>query len=123
MNKATFHSRKGDVACTQIDGSFVANCPARVLHIDMESRHEVGTDHDRVGVQCWLKGVAPARVQVGGPRVVKGVLPDLEQVDHLALANLAKAHTTPASLGPKLRSMHYVTWPNTPSKQGTGRNT
>ena len=108
MNTATFHSRKGNVANTQIDGAFVSNTSTRLLHIECESRHEVSTDHDRVGVKGWIKGAAAVRVQVGGPRMVTGVLPDLRQVDHGALIDLARTHTKPASLGPKFRASAAV---------------
>ena len=76
MHLPTFYSRKGNVTNTQIDGAFVSNSSARHLRIEEESRNEVGTDHDRVAVQAWVRGMATKRVAVGGPRVVTTPIPD-----------------------------------------------
>ena len=103
----TFHSRKGNVTNTQIDGGFVSNTPVGLLRVETESRREVGTDHDRVGVQGWVTGAAPERVVVGGPRVT-GVAPDIPEVSHGVLVELARHRTKPASLGPKFKASAAV---------------
>ena len=108
MHLPTFHSRKGTVTNTQIDGAFIANAACRQIHIEQESRHEVGTDHDRVAVQAWLRGEALARVVVGGPRVMKSVPPAVDSVDHQTLVQLARTHTKPASLGGKFKASAAV---------------
>ena len=56
MNTATFHSRKGAVASTQIDEAFVTGPGGPRLHIQVNSRHEIGTDHDRVEMVVGLAG-------------------------------------------------------------------
>ena len=108
MRAATFHSRKGNVASTQIDGAFVSNTHSRTLCIEEESRHEAGTDHDRVVVKGWLTGERVARVAFGGPRVVKDVVPDLPRVDQQSLSDLARGFTKPASLGRKFKASAAV---------------
>ena len=108
INVATFHSRKGNVASTQIDGAFTSNSPDRTLTIEEGSRHEIGTDHERIALQGWVRGDAAARVVVGGPRVVKGRLPDMHRVDQHTLGCLAKQYTKPASLGPKFKASAAV---------------
>ena len=60
MHLPTFHSRKGTVTNTQINGAFIANAACRQIHIEEESRHEVGTDHDRVAVRAWVERGGPA---------------------------------------------------------------
>ena len=108
MHTATFHSRKGNVASTQIDGAFVSNTHNRTLQIEEESRREAGTDHDRAIVRGWLTGERAVRVAVGGPRVVREVVPDLPSIDHQVLAGLAKEFTKPASLGRKFKASAAV---------------
>ena len=105
LTTPTFHSRKGNITNTQIDGMFLANGPDKgMLIIEEQSRNEVGTDHDRIHSTVWVKGRKAERMQVGGPRVVTGDLPTLLRVDQQTLASLAKKHTKPASLGPKFKA-------------------
>ena len=69
----TFHSRKGNVSSTQIDGRFVKGLQGR-LEICEDSRVEVGTDHDRIVLSGVLAGPGQRvkRVKAGGPlRVVR----------------------------------------------------
>ena len=108
MHATTFHSRKGNVASTQIDGAFVSNTRNQTLRIEEGSRHEAGTDHDRAVVRGWLTGERAARVVVGGPRVVKESVPDLPSINHQVLAALAKDYTKPASMGRKFRASAAV---------------
>ena len=69
LHAPTFHSRKGNVANTQIDGMFQINGSDKgTLVIEEDSRFEVGTDHDRITTTVWVKGKRKQRVQVGGPR-------------------------------------------------------
>ena len=51
----TFHSRKGNVACAQIDGALLRGDTKHELRIREGSRHEVGTDHDRIEVVVGLQ--------------------------------------------------------------------
>ena len=54
MHLPTFHSRKGS---TQIDGAFLSGNVNVTMDIQQGSRHEVGTDHDRVQLAVTLKAV------------------------------------------------------------------
>ena len=106
MHTATFHSRKGTVASTQIDGAFVSGPQAMQLHIKEDSRHEAGTDHDRVEVSLTLPGGGARkerRSQCGGPRVVCSPPPPQSCVTQESLKTLANKHTKPLSLGPKFK--------------------
>ena len=102
MHLATFHSRKRTVASTQIDGAFTSGHDNIQLVVSADSRHEIGTDHDRVEVMLWLPGGAKQRERVkgGGPRTVKSKPPTITQEQ---LKSLAKTHTRPLSLGCKFR--------------------
>ena len=101
LHTPTFHSRKGNVSDTQIDGAFCSQMAVGCLTIMESSRHEIGTDHDRVEVVVTIKGKTIKRVRAEGPRVVCRGLPQLQQVTQSKLEELAGSCTKPASLGPK----------------------
>ena len=105
MRKPTFVSRKQGVAATQIDGMFCARCLTLPLRIHTDSRHEVGTDHERIAGEIVFRGkrVRQAKVAVGGPRQLTSVPPPQSEINDEKLADLAKQHTKMASLGPKFR--------------------
>ena len=105
LHTPTFLSRKGNVANTQIDGMFQVNGSDKsMMVIEEGSRNEIGTDHDRITTSVWVKGKSSKRVQVGGPRVVAGTLPQIARIDHQTLAQLSSKYTKPAFLGPRFRA-------------------
>ena len=106
MNTATFHSRKGTVASTQIDGAFVTGPGGARLHIQVNSRREIGIDHDRVEMVVGLAGKGGPRGKrgnAGGPRAVSTQPPPQSAINQHALKTLATKHTKPLSLGDKFR--------------------
>ena len=103
----TFVPRRAGASSTQIDGVFAARCHVTPVQVERDSRHEVGTDHERV--RAWLllrgprRGLVGAKHRAGGPRSVCSVPPPQTSIDESALQRLAAVHTKPASLGPKFR--------------------
>ena len=101
----TFHSRKGNVASTQIDGAFLRGPGQVTLDVCEGSRHEVGTDHDRIEVMLSVQhGSRPVRkTAAGGPRTLVSEPPSQTVITQDSLKQLAKQHTKPLSLGPKFQ--------------------
>ena len=108
LSTPTFHSRKGNVANTQIDGAFGNLATATCLEIMEQSRHEIGTDHDRVEMTLVIKGEAVKRVRAGGPRVLCRDLPQMTRITQQRLEQIAQTCTKPASLGPKFVASEAV---------------
>ena len=104
-SKPTFVSRKSGITSAQIDGMFCARCRGSPLAIHSSSRHEIGTDHERITGEILLRGrrVKQAKVSMGGPRQLLSTPPPQPMLDDQILAKLAQQHTGVASLGPKFR--------------------
>ena len=100
----TFHSRKGNVARTQIDGGFVKGLECQ-LQIREGSRAQAGTDHDRVELLGVLKGKPSNKLasRRGGPMRVVQPPPPVETIDQQTLEHIASRHCKPASLGDRFR--------------------
>ena len=102
----TFIPRRAGASSTQIDGIFAARCHVTPAQVEKDSRHEIGTDHERVMAEVLLRGVRTrddSRHKAGGPRKVVSTPPPQPHIDDKVLSKLATTHTRPASLGPKFR--------------------
>ena len=98
----TFHSRKPNVASTQIDGCFARGLAGK-MEIAEGSRVQVGTDHDRVEVVATLVGKhSKQKARRGGPMRVISVPALVHEIDQQTLEHLANKRCRPASLGEKL---------------------
>ena len=53
----TFVPRRAGASSAQIDGVFAARCHVTPVHVEKDSRHEIGTDHERVKAWLLLSGV------------------------------------------------------------------
>ena len=99
----TFVPRRAGASSTQIDGCFAARCHITPVQVEKDSRHEVGTDHERVSARVLLrKGrrtCTQDKHQAGGPRRVCSTPPPQEELTETILQSLAQKHTKPASLG------------------------
>ena len=107
----TFHSRKGTVSSTQIDGIFVTGNDRRHVNIAEGSRHELGTDHDRVEMLLDIRASnakRDGRVGAGGARVVCRDIPPQQTVNQQTLQQLAQKYTKPVSLGGKFKASAAV---------------
>ena len=106
-DKPTFVPRRAGASCTQIDGCYAARCHVTPLCVEAGSRHEVGTDHERVSAGVLLrKGGGMdrrARHSAGGPRRVVTMPEPQSVITDDILRRLAIKHTRPASLGPRFR--------------------
>ena len=51
----TFIPRRAGASSTQIDGCFAARCHITPIQVENNSRHEVGTDHERVSARVLLR--------------------------------------------------------------------
>ena len=101
LHTPTFHSRKGNVTNTQIDGVFATAGVESCMMIIEGSRAQIGTDHDRVEISFVLRGAAVKRVRAGGPRIVHRTLPEVAAVTQATLQTISQQCTKPANLGPK----------------------
>ena len=108
LGAPTFHSRKGNVANTQIDGAFSTFAGTSDLKIIEQSRNEISTDHDRVEVMVAFRGKRVARVRAGGPRTVSRSPPVLTTITQRSLEEVARTCAKPASLGPKFMASAAV---------------
>ena len=103
----TFVPRRAGASSTQIDGIFAARCHVAPVQVEKDSRHEIGTDHERVKAWVLLSGVRRdhqgVKHQAGGPRRVCSTPPPQREINEKTLQKLATRHTRPASLGVRFR--------------------
>ena len=125
----TFHSRKGNVASTQIDGAFLKGHGQCNLDIQEGSRHQVGTDHDRVEVQLRIKvGQRQKRKMVaGGPRVIASEPPPRRLSPNLAFERLPVPTPSPSPWDQNLDQARllprWLAWLGTGGTHSCGSNT
>ena len=101
LHTPTFHSRKGNVTNTQIDGVFATAGVESCMKINEGSREQIGTDHDRVEISLVLRGAEVEKVRAGGPRLVHRTPPQVETVTQATLQAISRQCSKPANLGPK----------------------
>ena len=108
----TFVPRRAGASGTQIDACFAARCRLTPLHVEQDSRHEIGTDHERVAAGLLLReGVRrnmSAAQHSGGPRKVVSDPPPQTVITEQVLQDLAAKHTQPASMGPRFRMSRHT---------------
>ena len=103
LDAPTFILRKGNVASAQIDGAFLQGDSPWSIRICRESRHEVGTRHDRIELEVTVRKQKGDRkkFQAGGPRVVARPIPTQTEISQHQLEAIAQKYTKPLSLGPR----------------------
>ena len=78
-------------------GFFSTELPAGDVAVQVDSRHQVGSDHERLSISCCIRGppIAKARRPTGGARRVSVPLPQvLPTINQGTLQELAARHTT-----------------------------
>ena len=92
----THISRKNDGSGGQID-AFWANQPGRcgAAKVHVDSRHELGTDHERVSMKVLLDPGTLLKRKRGGPRMLIAEPQIREYIDQDALQRMASQCTRP----------------------------